>query len=44
MIKSVNLYILSRIDNEASCLHVEMHAACKDETKRTQVHEITSLC
>lgn len=43
MTKPVNLYILSRINNEASYRRVEMHASGKDEAKRTQIHEIISL-
>lgn len=43
MTKPVNLYILSRINNEVSYRHVEKHASGKDEDKRTQMHEICSL-
>ncbi len=43
MTNPVNLYILSRINNEASYRRVEMHASAKDEDKRTKMHEIISL-
>lgn len=43
MTKPVNLYILSRITDESAYCRVEKHASGKDETKRTQIHEIHSL-
>lgn len=43
MTKPVNLYILSRITSEKSFQCVERHTSGKEESKRTQIHEIISL-
>lgn len=43
MTRSVNIYSLSRIHDEAPFNIVERHHSQKDELKRTQYHEIESL-
>lgn len=43
MTKPVNLYLLSRINNEVAYRRVEKHSSGKEEEKRTQIHEINSL-
>ena len=43
MTKPVNLFLISRITDESAYQRVERHASGKDESKRTQIHEIISL-
>lgn len=41
--KPVNIFILSRINDENTYSRVEKHASCRDDFKETQIHEILSL-
>lgn len=43
MTKPVNLYLLSRITEEAPFNRVEMHSSGKSEIAKTQIHEMSSL-
>lgn len=39
MTKPVNLYILSRINNEVNYRRAEMHASGQDKAKKTQIRK-----